>query len=67
MRFQPRRAEEPDLNMTSLIDVVLLLLMMAYVTIFGDLPRIARESKAEAQAKAAAAEQQKKAAAPAKP
>jgi len=47
--------------------VVLLLLMMAYVTIFGDLPRIARESKAEAQAKAAAAEQQKKAAAPTKP
>lgn len=27
MRFQPRRAEEPDLNMTSLIDVVLLLLI----------------------------------------
>ena len=27
MRFQPRRSEEPDLNMTSLIDVVLLLLI----------------------------------------
>ena len=27
MRFQPRRAEEPDLNMTPLIDVVLLLLI----------------------------------------
>ncbi len=27
MRFQPRRAEEPDVNMTSLIDVVLLLLI----------------------------------------
>ena len=27
MNFQPRRSEEPDLNMTSLIDVVLLLLI----------------------------------------
>ena len=27
MNFQPRRAEEPDVNMTSLIDVVLLLLI----------------------------------------
>jgi len=27
VNFQPRRAEEPDLNMTSLIDVVLLLLI----------------------------------------
>jgi biopolymer transport protein ExbD len=27
VRFQPRRTEEPDLNMTSLIDVVLLLLI----------------------------------------
>ncbi|MFO1407245.1 MAG: biopolymer transporter ExbD [Steroidobacteraceae bacterium] len=27
MKFQPRRSEEPDLNMTSLIDVVLLLLI----------------------------------------
>jgi biopolymer transport protein ExbD len=27
VRFQPRRAEEPDLNMTPLIDVVLLLLI----------------------------------------
>ena len=27
MKFQPRRTEEPDLNMTSLIDVVLLLLI----------------------------------------
>jgi len=27
VRFQPRRSEEPDLNMTSLIDVVLLLLI----------------------------------------
>jgi biopolymer transport protein ExbD len=27
VKFQPRRAEEPELNMTSLIDVVLLLLI----------------------------------------
>jgi biopolymer transport protein ExbD len=27
VKFQPRRAEEPDLNLTSLIDVVLLLLI----------------------------------------
>lgn len=27
MRFQPRRTEEPELNMTSMIDVVLLLLI----------------------------------------
>jgi biopolymer transport protein ExbD len=27
VKFQPRRSEEPDLNMTSLIDVVLLLLI----------------------------------------
>ena len=27
MKFKPRRSEEPDLNMTSLIDVVLLLLI----------------------------------------
>ncbi len=27
MKFQPRRSEEPDVNMTSLIDVVLLLLI----------------------------------------
>ena len=27
MKFQPRRSEEPELNMTSLIDVVLLLLI----------------------------------------
>ena len=27
MNFHPRRGEEPDLNMTSLIDVVLLLLI----------------------------------------
>lgn len=27
MKFQPRRTEEPELNMTSLIDVVLLLLI----------------------------------------
>jgi biopolymer transport protein ExbD len=27
VKFQPRRPEEPDLNMTSLIDVVLLLLI----------------------------------------
>jgi hypothetical protein len=40
---------------------------MAYVTIFGDLPRLARESKAATQAKEAAAEQQKKLAPPAKP
>ena len=46
--------------------VVLLLSMMAYVTLFGDLPRMARESKAATQAKEAA-EQSKKIAEPAKP
>jgi len=46
--------------------VVLLLSMMAYVTLFGDLPRMARESKAATQAKEAA-EQSKKIADPAKP
>ena len=32
MKFQPRRTEEPDLNMTSLIDVVLLLLIFFMVS-----------------------------------
>jgi regulator of sigma E protease len=50
---------------TQSIFVVLLLLMMAYVTIFGDFRRIIRDNRAEAQAKEAAA--QKKAADPAKP
>ena len=49
------------------IFVVLLLTMMAYVTVFGDLRRIRRDNRAEAQAREAAAEQQKKAAEPAKP
>ena len=32
MRFTPRRSEEPELNMTSLIDVVLLLLIFFMVS-----------------------------------
>jgi biopolymer transport protein ExbD len=32
VRFQPRRTEDPDLNMTSLIDVVLLLLIFFMVS-----------------------------------
>jgi regulator of sigma E protease len=49
------------------IFVVLLLSMMAYVTVFGDLRRLVRDNRAEAQAREAAAELQKKAAEPAKP
>jgi regulator of sigma E protease len=49
------------------IFVVLLLSMMAYVTVFGDLRRLMRDNRADAQAKEAAAEGQKKAAEPAKP
>ena len=42
MRFQPRRTEEPDLNMTSLIDVVLLLLIFFMMsTRFVDESRLA--------------------------
>jgi regulator of sigma E protease len=48
------------------IFVVLLLSMMAYVTVFGDLRRLVRDNRAETQAREAAAEQQK-AAEPAKP
>lgn len=32
MRFQPRRTEEPDINLTSLIDVVLLLVIFFMVS-----------------------------------
>lgn len=51
---------------TQSVFVVLLLTMMAYVTVFGDLRRMVRDHKAEAQAREAAAEAQKSAA-PAKP
>jgi regulator of sigma E protease len=40
---------------------ILLLSMVLYVTIFGDIRRIWRDRTAEAQAKEAAAEEQKKA------
>ena len=32
MRFQPRRTEEPEINLTSLIDVVLLLVIFFMVS-----------------------------------
>jgi len=51
---------------TQSVFVVLLLTMMVYVTVFGDIRRIVRDRKAEAQAREAAAEA-KKAEAPAKP
>lgn len=51
---------------TQSVFVVLLLSMMVYVTVFGDLRRIVRDRKAEAQAREAAAEVQKHAE-PAKP
>jgi regulator of sigma E protease len=51
---------------TQSVFVVLLLSMMVYVTVFGDLRRIVRDRKAEAQAREAAAEAQKHEA-PAKP
>jgi regulator of sigma E protease len=51
---------------TQSVFVVLLLTMMVYVTVFGDIRRIVRDRKAEAQAKQAAAEAHKEAA-PAKP
>ena len=42
MKFTPRRSEEPDLNMTSLIDVVLLLLIFFMMsTRFVDESRLA--------------------------
>jgi regulator of sigma E protease len=47
---------------TQSVFVVLLLSMMVYVTVFGDLRRIVRDRKADAQARAAAAEQEKAAA-----
>ncbi len=50
---------------TQSVFVVLILSMMVYVTVFGDLRRIVRDRKADAQAREAAAEQQK--AATAKP
>jgi len=64
------RGKELPINVIAAIQsifVVLLLFMMAYVTIFGDLPRLARESRAATAAKEAAAEQQKQLAPPAKP
>ncbi|MEJ1971958.1 MAG: site-2 protease family protein [Lacunisphaera sp.] len=51
---------------TQSVFVVLILSMMAYVTVFGDIRRIVRDRKAEAQAREAVAEQQKEAV-PAKP
>ena len=51
---------------TQSVFVVLLLGMMVYVTVFGDIRRIVRDRKAEAQAREAAVEAQKEAA-PAKP
>jgi len=51
---------------TQSVFVVLLLSMMVYVTVFGDLRRILRDRKAEAQARQSAAEAQKEAA-PVKP
>jgi regulator of sigma E protease len=44
---------------TQSVFVVLLLSMMVYVTVFGDIRRLVRDRKAEAQAREAAAEQQK--------
>jgi regulator of sigma E protease len=49
------------------IFVVLILGMMAYVTVFGDLRRLVRDNRAETLAKEAAAEAQKQSAEPAKP
>jgi regulator of sigma E protease len=48
---------------TQSVFVVLLLTMMVYVTVFGDIRRIVRDRKAEAQARAAAAEAKTEAAA----
>jgi regulator of sigma E protease len=47
--------------------MVLLLSMMLYVTVFGDLRRMIQDHRADTQARESAAEQQKKAAEPAKP
>jgi len=44
---------------TQSVFVVLLLTMMVYVTVFGDIRRIVRDRKADAQARAAAAEAEK--------
>ena len=44
---------------TQSVFVVLLLSMMVYVTVFGDIRRLVRDRKAETQAREAAAEQQK--------
>lgn len=44
---------------TQSVFVVLLLTMMVYVTVFGDLRRIVRDRKADAEAREAAAEQEK--------
>jgi regulator of sigma E protease len=53
---------------TQSVFVVLLLTMMVYVTVFGDLRRIVRDRKADAQAReAAAAAEAQKTAEPAKP
>ncbi|MDB6114750.1 MAG: peptidase [Lacunisphaera sp.] len=63
------RGRELPINVIATIQsafMVVLLCMIVYVSVF-DVRRIRRDSKAEAQAKEAAAEQQKKAAEPAKP
>lgn len=52
---------------TQSIFIVLLLSMVLYVTVFGDIRRWISDSRAETQAREAAAEQPKKAAEPAKP
>ncbi len=52
---------------TQSVFMVLLLVMMLYVTVFGDLRRIVSDYRADAQNKEAAAAQDRKAAEPAKP
>jgi regulator of sigma E protease len=52
---------------TQSIFIVLLLSMVLYVTVFGDIRRWISDSRAETQAREAAAEQPKKTAEPAKP
>lgn len=52
---------------TQSVFMVLLLVMMLYVTVFGDIRRIVSDYRADAQNKEAAAAQEKKAAEPAKP
>ncbi len=52
---------------TQSVFMVLLLVMMLYVTVFGDIRRLVNDYRADAQNKEAAAAQEKKAAEPAKP